>query len=183
MEKSLHLQRRRGKERPTRRRSGVIHVSLTSLPFADTGIPLVIADPTCGCLIFEQALRTSTSPRAFLLSLTSVAPPHMLLVAHWGTEGAVVLSLPTREYFQSSGWVEERRRPDPTPKSARGNGSQRGRGGGDESRYVRSVRSGSDFWASHRSRTPSSSAYTAGGSSGGTGMSSFSHSHSHSFMF
>ena len=126
----------------------------------------------------------ASSPRAFLLSLTSVAPPHALLVAHWGSEGAAVLSLPTREYFQSSGWVEERRRPEPAPKPTNSHpGRGRGRGGGgEEFQSVQSVRSGSDFWAGHRSRTPSSSAFTAGGSSGGTGggMSSFSHSHSHS---
>ena len=48
----------------------------------------------------------ASSPRAFLLSLTTLAPPHALLVAHWGEDGAAVLSVPTREYFQSSGWAE-----------------------------------------------------------------------------
>ncbi|CDO68506.1 hypothetical protein BN946_scf184998.g3 [Trametes cinnabarina] len=55
----------------------------------------------------------ASSPRAFLLSLTSIAPPHALLVAHWGSDGAAVLSVPTKEYFQSTGWVEPAPPPDP----------------------------------------------------------------------
>lgn len=80
-----------------------------------------------------------------------MVPPHALLV-YWSLEGGAVLSLPTKEYFQSSGWVEERatasaHRPDlESPVD------------------IRSVRSGSDFWAGARSRTPSSSAFTAGDS-------------------
>ncbi|KAF8896333.1 hypothetical protein BD779DRAFT_1495265 [Infundibulicybe gibba] len=98
----------------------------------------------------------ATTPRAFLLSLTSIAPPHALLVAHWGSEGAAVLSLPTKEYFQSSGWVDERptlmRHPTPTRETA----------GMGEKIEVRSVRSGSEFWADGRSRTTSSGDFTAG---------------------
>ncbi|KAF8321361.1 hypothetical protein DL93DRAFT_2163634 [Clavulina sp. PMI_390] len=52
--------------------------------------------------------RSFNSPRAFLLSLRSIAPPHALLIASWGKEGAGLLSMPTREYFQSSPFV-----PDP----------------------------------------------------------------------
>lgn len=95
----------------------------------------------------------ATTPRAFLLSLTSIAPPHALLVAHWGSEGAAVLSLPTKEYFQSSGWVEER----PVPPANSGLG--KGPGGIGNPTEVRSVRSGSDFWADGRSRTPSTTAW------------------------
>jgi len=110
----------------------------------------------------------ATTPRAFLLSLTSIAPPHALLVAYWGSEGAAVLSLPTKEYFQSSGWVEERPPPDhkvPTAPAPRGRERELGadtdgEGGGD----AHSVRSGSEFWAGRQSRSPSSSAFTAGGS-------------------
>ncbi|KAF5382174.1 hypothetical protein D9615_004401 [Tricholomella constricta] len=99
----------------------------------------------------------ATTPRAFLLSLTSIAPPHALLVAHWGKDGAAVLSLPTKEYFQSSGWVEERpvSSAKPTP--------------GDSHRGMRSpteelsVRSGSDFWAGAGGHTPSSSAFFSAG--------------------
>lgn len=92
----------------------------------------------------------ANSPRTFLLSLASVAPPHALLVAHWGKDGAAVLSLPTREYFQSSSWVEER--PPPVPSLPVG---MEGR----PTPELRSVRSGSDFWADGRSRS-SSNAYT-----------------------
>lgn len=89
----------------------------------------------------------ANTPRAFLLSLASIAPPHALLVAHWGSEGAALLSLPTKEYFQSSGWVEEQ--PVSQPSQSQGNGT----------RDVQSVRSGSGFWADGRSQTPSSSAF------------------------
>ncbi|KAF8656182.1 hypothetical protein AX16_002622 [Volvariella volvacea WC 439] len=95
----------------------------------------------------------ASTPRAFLLSLTSMAPPHALLVAHWGTEGSAVLSLPTKEYFQSSGWVEER-------PIVRGRQHRPGDSTGNTTEIV-SVRSGSDFWADGRSRTPSSTAFTA----------------------
>lgn len=111
----------------------------------------------------------ASSPRAFLLSLTSIAPPHALLVAHWGSEGAAVLSLPTKEYFQSSGWVEER--PAGAPPV---NGREE----------LRSVRSGSDFWAGTRSsHTPSSSAFTAANLSdtpSGLGLTSSPYSRSRS---
>ncbi|CAK5268424.1 unnamed protein product [Mycena citricolor] len=99
----------------------------------------------------------AASPRAFLLSLTSIAPPHALLVAHWGSEGAAVLSLPTQEYFQSSGWVEERPKPPPASHGHRAaNGTSP-----EPTNEVLSVRSGSDFWAGGESRSPSSSAFTA----------------------
>ncbi|KAF7986500.1 hypothetical protein HWV62_31317 [Athelia sp. TMB] len=101
----------------------------------------------------------ATTPRAFLLSLTQIAPPHALLVAHWGSEGAAVLSLPTREYFQSSGWVEQ--------PGSRGD-SPGGRLDGAES-----VRSGSAYWAAPGTRAfslASSSEYTAGDSSLGQGQ-------------
>ncbi|KAF8825121.1 hypothetical protein HHX47_DHR7000280 [Lentinula edodes] len=110
----------------------------------------------------------ATTPRAFLLSLTSIAPPHALLVAHWGSEGAAALSLPTKEYLQSSAWVEER--PPPQPRAAR-----RGRPREDNHLHpdtslvsddVRSVRTGSDFYAGARSNSPSSSAFTARDNSG-----------------
>ncbi|KZP23798.1 hypothetical protein FIBSPDRAFT_918986 [Athelia psychrophila] len=99
----------------------------------------------------------ATTPRAFLLSLTQIAPPHALLVAHWGSEGAAVLSLPTREYFQSSGWVEQ-----PGSNNDRGD-DPAGRVDGNES-----VRSGSAYWAAPGSRafsSSNSSAFTAGDSS------------------
>jgi hypothetical protein len=112
----------------------------------------------------------ATTPRAFLLSLTQIAPPHALLVAHWGSEGAAVLSLPTREYFQSSGWVEE----PGAPASDTTDG---------QPEETQSVRSGSEYWAApgrQRTHTPSSSAaYTAGDSSLGHSHASNSQSQSH----
>ncbi|KDR76249.1 hypothetical protein GALMADRAFT_247545 [Galerina marginata CBS 339.88] len=101
-----------------------------------------------------------TTPRAFLLSLASIASPHALLVAHWGKEGGAVLSLPTKEYFQSSGWVEER----PPPSQQTGPDGRLENPFPQDVPEVRSVRSGSEFWADGRSRTPSSRAFTAGGS-------------------
>lgn len=99
----------------------------------------------------------ASSPRAFLLSLIHVAPPHSLLVAYWGTEGGAVLSVPTREYFQSSGWV------DPTPVNIEPASSTTAemvaRAGATE---IESVRSGSGFWAGGH-HTESSSEFTATG--------------------
>ncbi|THH15456.1 hypothetical protein EW146_g5023 [Bondarzewia mesenterica] len=96
----------------------------------------------------------ASTPRAFLLSLTSIAPPHALLIAYWGTDGAAVLSVPTREYFQSSGWVEEWTVPaHPSPMSVRPEGA--GRRSPEE---ILSVRSGSDFWAAPGTRRNSSTA-------------------------
>ncbi|KAF9036208.1 hypothetical protein BJ165DRAFT_1354887 [Panaeolus papilionaceus] len=105
-----------------------------------------------------------SSPRAFLLSLASNVPPHALLVAHWGKEGAAVLSLPTKEYFQSSGWVEEK--PPPQAQSTSNHQHQNSAAFTNirTVNEVQSVRSGSDFWADGRSRTPSSHAFTASGS-------------------
>ena len=97
-----------------------------------------------------------TTPRAFLLSLSSIAPPHALLVAHWGSEGGAVLSLPTKEYFQSSEWVEDK------PPAPRTSGPEQSRSANVTE--VQSVRSGSEFWADGRSRTPSSRAFTGRGS-------------------
>ncbi|KZT03037.1 uncharacterized protein LAESUDRAFT_660484 [Laetiporus sulphureus 93-53] len=91
------------------------------------------------------------SPRAFLLSLTALASPHALLVAHWGEDGAAALSVPTREYFQSSGWVGL------DVSEAAANSGDRGSQAQNE---VVSVRTGSDFWAGQH--TASSSVYTAG---------------------
>ena len=97
-----------------------------------------------------------TTPRAFLLSLASIAPPHALLVAHWGSEGGAVLSLPTKEYFQSSGWVEDK------PPPSRTTGTEEPRSANVTE--VQSVRSGSEFWADGRSQTPSTRAFTGDGS-------------------
>ncbi|EIN04196.1 hypothetical protein PUNSTDRAFT_76888 [Punctularia strigosozonata HHB-11173 SS5] len=104
----------------------------------------------------------AASPRAFLLSLASVAPPHALLVAYWGTEGAALLSIPTREYFQSSGWVQST--PQPTPGahffSTSRNGARDSMLSDGTGYGMQSVRTGSEFYAGQH--TPSSSmAFTA----------------------
>jgi hypothetical protein len=78
--------------------------------------------------------------------MASIAPPHALLVAHWGKDGAAVLSLPTKEYFQSSGWVEEHHS-EGEDRTSR------------DITELRSVRSGSDFWADGQSHARSSSAF------------------------
>lgn len=105
--------------------------------------------------------RYAASPRAFLLSFTPIVPAHALLVAHWGSEGAAVLSMPTKEYFQSSGWVDTSlppSAPSPTPSGPAVQPSAT-----PEKRHgeVQSVRSGSDFWAMGH-HTESSSEFTAG---------------------
>ncbi|KAI0942387.1 hypothetical protein AcW1_003031 [Taiwanofungus camphoratus] len=113
----------------------------------------------------------AASPRASLLAFTALAPPHALLVAHWGTDGAAVLSVPTREYFQSSGWVPSADAPPP-PGTRMGGSAGRAAGrdiaartADDGARLadnadVRSVRTASDFWAGEHS--DSTSVFTAG---------------------
>lgn len=123
----------------------------------------------------------ATSPRTFLLSFASTAPSHALLVAHWGKDGAAVLSLPTREYFQSSSWVGE-----PSPQMARSIEMRNGRPTSD----LRSVRSGSDFWADGRSHSSSSNMFSLPHHSDGNSTdldhsltSSYQHTHSDSRAF
>ena len=104
-----------------------------------------------------------TTPRPFLLALASSGrvPSHALLIAFWGSEGAALLSMPTREYLQSSGWVDEEprsTRPLSTISDDPSGAFSDSHGGG-----VGSVRSGSGFWAAgHRAGSgTSSSAFTA----------------------
>jgi ketohexokinase len=90
--------------------------------------------PYADVVFFTKAYAMSqsyTSPRPFLLSLYSRVPRHALLVVSWGTEGAAMLSVPTREYFQSSAFV-----PDPAVAGA-----------GLEGAAVESVRSTSAMWS------------------------------------
>lgn len=95
--------------------------------------------------------------------MAASAAPHALLIAYWGTEGGAVLSVPTKEYFQSSGWVEERL-PPPQPSAVNGPHLDIPFSG-MRAAEAQSVRSGSGFFADGRSsRTPSSRAFTAGGS-------------------
>jgi len=74
--------------------------------------------------------------------MSASAPPHALLVAHWGSEGAAVLSLPTKEYFQSSGWAAEEDR-----SAVRSTETKKKKKGTAATQDLRSVRSGSEFWA------------------------------------
>ncbi|KAG6333531.1 hypothetical protein ID866_5556 [Astraeus odoratus] len=158
------------------------------LPHADviflcpTTFPSLSSSPT------GQSNPTPT-PRAILLSLARHAPSHALLVLNAGQDGAALLSLPTREYLQSSGWSP------PSPRSSHA-GSSRSHGHSQSSATstngthawdgVESVRSGSDFWASaraagERSMTSRDSAFTdpSGDASGQSG-SSRSHRPNHS---
>ncbi|KAF8552066.1 hypothetical protein OG21DRAFT_1512007 [Imleria badia] len=96
------------------------------------------------------------SPRAILLSLARHAPSHALLVLNAGRDGAALLSLPTSEYLQSSGWSHLPARPHVTHPAGHGHTVSNGT-------YVESVRSGSDFWAGRPtddSFTSRDSAYT-----------------------
>ncbi|KAF8135106.1 hypothetical protein EV363DRAFT_1429762 [Boletus edulis] len=110
-------------------------IFLTTTTFAGLGQPG--SGPSSPCV--------APSPRAILLSLARHAPPHALLVLNAGRDGAALLSLPTSEYLQSSGWTHV---PSPTIRRP-------------------SVRSGSDFWAggaADDSFTSRESAYTQPGS-------------------
>ncbi|KAL5512496.1 hypothetical protein ACEPAG_3149 [Sanghuangporus baumii] len=102
-----------------------------------------------------------TTPRPFLLALASSGriPPHALLVAYWGTAGAALLSVPTREYLQSSGWVDEEPRSTRPLSTISDATSRPGQGVG----AIGSVRSGSGFWAAGHGTgsNTSSSAFTA----------------------
>ena len=100
-----------------------------------------------------QSRAYASAPRAFLLALTCLAPPHTLLVAYWGADGTAALSVLAREYFQSSGWSAP-----PTPVASASSPSSslstttipstttHGHHH-PHSGEVHSVRSGSGFWA------------------------------------
>lgn len=117
-----------------------------------------------------------------MLALTRLAPPHALLVAYWGADGAAALSVPTREYFQSSGWTAP---PTPAadtsttinPNTPSALGHLRAHNGIVE---AQSVRSGSGFWAAGHDSSHGSSAYSASQLRYLSGRSDLSHSQSHS---
>ncbi|KAH9985943.1 hypothetical protein BJV77DRAFT_1061873 [Russula vinacea] len=106
-----------------------------------------------------QSPAYASAPRAFLLALTRLAPPHALLVAYWGADGAAALSVPTREYFQSSGWSAP-----PTPVTTTSPTTM-----SPPPRIIiiiitittSSVRSGSGFWAAGHDSSHGSSAFSA----------------------
>jgi len=128
-----------------------------------------------------QSPAYASAPRAFLLALTRLAPPHALLVAYWGAEGAAALSVPTREYFQSSGWTGPSTPAVATSSSSSSispscnttptamrhhhllphhhhNHHNHVRNGVEE---AQSVRSGSGFWAAGHDSSQGSSAFSA----------------------
>ena len=110
----------------------------------------------------------AATPRSYLLSLaaSSSVAPHALLIAYWGNkQGAAVLSLPTKEYFQSSGWA----RP-PTHRAASKNPDTR----------PRSVTSDSIFWADGGiDHSASSSNFTFAGNNRDSGTDPLSSSYDH----
>jgi hypothetical protein len=112
----------------------------------------------------------AATPRSYLLSLatSSSVAPHALLIAFWGNkQGAAVLSLPTKEYFQSSGWV----RP-PTHRTISKSSDNR----------PRSVTSDSVFWADggvDHSSSSSNFTHTVGNRDSGTDPISSSCEHNH----
>ena len=131
-----------------------------------------------------QSPAYASAPRAFLLALTRLAPPHALLVAYWGADGAAALSVPTREYFQSSGWTAP-----PTPVADTSSSSITPTATPSGLRHIRlhngvveaqSVRSGSGFWAAGHDSSHGSSAYSASQLRQLSGRSDLSHSLSHS---
>ncbi|KAG1843808.1 hypothetical protein DFJ58DRAFT_731476 [Suillus subalutaceus] len=107
------------------------------------------------------------SPRAILLALARHARPHALLVLYGGTLGSALLSLPTREYLQSSSWS-----PLPIGRS-HAHTSSNLHSIISTSDGVESVRSGSEFWAGRRS--PDSSGFTI--ASAGNRDSGYSEAH------
>ncbi|KIO23461.1 hypothetical protein M407DRAFT_78022 [Tulasnella calospora MUT 4182] len=66
--------------------------------------------PLADVVFFSKSYARSlayTSPRAFLLAQALRAAPHSLLIVSWADQGSALLSVPTREYFQSSKFVVE----------------------------------------------------------------------------
>lgn len=116
------------------------------LPHADVIFLCTTTFPSLSSSPISSPNSTPTL-RAILLSLARHARPHALLVLNAGREGAALLSIPTREYFQSSGW-------SPPPRSSQNashshsNSTATTTNGTHPRDGVESVRSGSDFWAS-----------------------------------
>lgn len=81
-------------------------------------------------------------------------------MAHWGSEGAAVLSVPTREYFQSSGWVDTSTASTIPNAATASNVAQSSMPPENRAGEALSVRSGSDFWAGGH-HTESSGEFTA----------------------
>ncbi|QRV95657.1 PfkB family carbohydrate kinase [Ceratobasidium sp. AG-Ba] len=89
-------------------------------------------------VFFSHAYATAqeyTAPRPFLLAMARFASPHALLCAEWGRAGCAMLSVPTKEYFQSSAFV-----PDPRTQNHRTLDSM-------STSLFESVRSGTPFYS------------------------------------
>ncbi|KAG1722575.1 hypothetical protein EDB19DRAFT_1859344 [Suillus lakei] len=112
------------------------------------------------------------SPRAILLALARHAPPHALLVLYGGALGSALLSLPTREYLQSSSWS-----PLPIGHRSHAHTNSNLHSIISTAEGVESVRSGSEFWAGRRS--PDSSGFTMGGISSSAGNRDSGYSENH----
>ncbi|KAG9097416.1 hypothetical protein FRC06_007580 [Ceratobasidium sp. 370] len=89
-------------------------------------------------VFFSHAYATAqeyTAPRPFLLAMARFAAAHALLCVEWGRAGCAMLSVPTKEYFQSSAFV-----PDPRTQSHRAVDSL-------STSLFESVRSGTPFYS------------------------------------
>ncbi|KAG8902689.1 hypothetical protein FRB99_004253 [Tulasnella sp. 403] len=67
--------------------------------------------PHADVVFFSKSYARShlfSSPRAFLLSQALRAAPHALLIVSWADQGSALLSVPTKEYFQSSKFVVDK---------------------------------------------------------------------------
>lgn len=107
-----------------------------------------------------QSPAYASAPRAFLLALTRLAPPHALLIAYWGAEGAAALSVPTREYFQSSGWSAPTPPIDSTSSPSSSLSTTTTPSTTTRQHHPQSVRSGSGFWAAGHDSSQGSSAFS-----------------------
>ena len=106
-----------------------------------------------------MATHPGSTPREFLISMCTHAPHHALLIADWGAQGAALLSVPTREYLQSSGWVEPTvAKPTWDPSGSSSNSGLLNPG---------SVKSGSNYWADGRPVSDSNSSDWRDSSTGG----------------
>ncbi|KAH7333970.1 hypothetical protein B0J17DRAFT_674906 [Rhizoctonia solani] len=99
-----------------------------------------------------------TAPRPFLLAMARLAAPHALLCVEWGQSGCAMLSIPTKEYFQSSPFVPDPRGTHRTAESL-------------SASLWESVRSGTPFFSEFGDRTdpqdnPNASTTETGGQNG-----------------
>ncbi|KAF8752780.1 ketohexokinase [Rhizoctonia solani] len=108
-----------------------------------------------------------TAPRPFLLAMARISAPHALLCVEWGQSGCAMLSIPTKEYFQSSPFVPDPRGTHRTAESL-------------SASLWESVRSGTPFYSEFGDRPDVPVAPSASGS-GSLGQSTKSkHGHSRS---